>query len=369
MGQSAERWDFLTLLPECNNIDMYKDVGMIPYTLSHDFGLKTAVASSNMDGNAAGQLDMNNVRMDIIKLRKGNRFLAGLLFLLKNAKKIDVLNLYHGGKVVIVWEKLYKLLNRKGKVYLKLDMDFRYCDKLDTDLRYRKSFKKCTESADLVSAESECIRNRIQKYTEKKVQIIYNGYYNVNIKPPDAKKKENIFLTVGRLGTYQKATDVLLEAFAKSAHQHDWKLVLVGGVEEEFREYINRFFNKYPNLKERIEFTGIIADKQELIKYYDMSKVFVLPSRWESFGIVVVEALSRGCRVILTEDVAPHREFTCDGKFGDAIIKDDTEVLSDTMIKIAERKYDENTYDEIIKYAGSIFGWSVIGRRILSAIG
>ena len=126
MVSSSNSWDFLTLLPESNNVDMYKDVGMIPYTLSRDFGLHTAVASSNMDENAASQLDMEKTRMDIIKLKKCNRFIAGLLFLLKNAGRIKVLNLYHGGKVVVVWAAVYKLLNPGGKVYLKLDTSMFY---------------------------------------------------------------------------------------------------------------------------------------------------------------------------------------------------------------------------------------------------
>ena len=360
MVSSSNSWDFLTLLPESNNVDMYKDVGMIPYTLSRDFGLHTAVASSNMDENAASQLDMENTRMDIIKLKKCNRFIAGLLFLLKNAGRIKVLNLYHGGKVVVVWAAVYKLLNPGGKVYLKLDMDFRYCEKLDKDRKYRKTFRKALELVDNVSVESAQIRSRICKYTDKSIDIIYNGYFDAGLQAFNAGQKEDIFLTVGRLGTEQKATEVLLEAFAKSASEHNWKLVLVGKLEEEFKTYLNRFEEDHMELSERINFVGALYNKQELFKLYDKAKVFVLPSRWESFGIVAVEALSRGCSLILSEEVAPCDEFTCNGIYGDIIPADDEEALSSAMVRMARRQFNDNISLETAKYAEDVFNWKVI---------
>lgn len=45
----------------------------------------------------------------------------------------------------------------------------------------------------------------------------------------------------------QKATDILLNAFMKSADKHDWKLRLVGTVENDFNEFINDFLKSILN--------------------------------------------------------------------------------------------------------------------------
>lgn len=46
---------------------------------------------------------------------------------------------------------------------------------------------------------------------------------------------------------------------------------------------------------------GNIEDKNLLYDDYDRAKVFLLTSRWESFGIVLVEALRFGNYIIATE--------------------------------------------------------------------
>ena len=59
-------------------------------------------------------------------------------------------------------------------------------------------------------------------------------------------KKENIILTVGNLGTYPKATDNLLKAFAGIAEGNDYKLVLVGSIADEFKPFIASYMKKHP---------------------------------------------------------------------------------------------------------------------------
>lgn len=94
---------------------------------------------------------------------------------------------------------------------------------------------------DLVSVESEALKNRIQKYTSKEIIVIGNGIskpkFYTNIKQP----RENTFLTVARLGTKQKATDILLQGFAKTADMHNWNLKLIGTIDDNFRKYITSF--------------------------------------------------------------------------------------------------------------------------------
>lgn len=358
---------FCTLYPPCSNIELLKDVGQIPYTLNKLYGCNCSVAGYNirmneMNNNSLKGLSINSIKKII------NKDLTGLIYILKNARKIDWLNLYHGGRSVYFWSKLYHFLNPKGKIYLKLDMDFRLCDKFDDDKNERKIFKKVLENVDLVSAESLAIRNRVQKYTNKNIEIISNGFQKIGGPINVAQDREDCFLTVGRLGTEQKATEILIESFVKSSKYHNWKLRLVGNYDNEFKRYFDNLLKTIPELKERIILMGEINNREELYNLYCKSKVFVLPSKWESFGLVVSEALSCGCRVIVSNQVPPMKEFTNDGKYGQVVNAGDVESLFGAFIKEAEHTHNKKESYEISEYANKNFSWDQICKKLYSCM-
>lgn len=59
-----------------------------------------------------------------------------------------------------------------------------------------------------------------------------------------------------------------------------------------------------------VRFLGYVSDA-ELATLYDQAACFVFPSRYEGFGIPLIEAMSRGCPVVAS-DIAPSREV-CGG--------------------------------------------------------
>ena len=52
------------------------------------------------------------------------------------------------------------------------------------------------------------------------------------------------------------------------------------------------------HLEENVEFLGNVENIEKLYKDVD---IFVLPSRYEGFGLVVVEALAAGCAVVVSK--------------------------------------------------------------------
>jgi len=357
---------FCTLYLPCSNVELAKDVGQIPYTLSSLYNWDCSVAGCNINQDKLENKELLN-KISIYNVKKVvNKEITGILFLLKNARKIDCINFYHGGRTVLYWSKLYHFLNPKGKVYLKLDMDFRLCDKYDNNQKERSIFRKTVESVDIVTVESSAIRNRIQKYTDKKIELLSNGYQKIE-KFTDLKK-DNCFITVGRLGTKQKATEILLEAFSMSAPYHNWNLKLIGSVEESFKDYLRNFYKENPELEQRIIFMGEIKNRNELYEEYCKSRVFVLPSMWESFGLVVGEALSCGCRVIVSDKVPPMEEFTNNHKYGEVVKAGDIKELAKAMVDETYRNYDKIENEEIIQYARAKFSWEEICKTLYGLI-
>lgn len=355
---------FVTLFPNCPNYGLVKDVGQIPYMLGKEYEkFDTELVSCNLDLNGTNVDLVDGLTMTIIK-NWHNDFLGGLFYILKNAKRIDWLNIYHYGRKAFLWNKIFKILNPKGKTYLKLDMDYVTCDKLDTSKQERKLFTKSIHKMDIVSVETKGVLERISKYTDKEICLIANGYCEWPRVHFDFKNKNNVFLTVGRLGTNQKATEVLMEAFALSAYSHNWSLRLVGSVEPEFQVYIDDFYKRYSKIRERIVFVGSIDNRIELMYEYINAKVFVLPSRWESFGLVLPEALSCGCRLIVSDKVTAANEVTNENVYGSIVPADNIIKLKEEMIRVTEREYTSIEINKIIDYAKNSFSWKSICKEL-----
>lgn len=349
---------FLTLHPEGTNVDLVKDEGQIPYTLSK-MGVEATLVTSYINKKTAN--------LDTVKGLKVKHFpfiinsgITGIIYIFLHAKQIDWLNFYFAGRKALWWAKLYKFLNSKGKIYLKLDMDYRSCDLYDRNLKERQIFYKCTKIVDIVSIESESIKNRIQKYSDKNLLVIRDGVAEIYDKNINITSKMNLFITVARLGTMQKATDILLNAFALSAEYHNWNLLLIGNIENDFKDYIEKFFEKFPSMVNRVIFAGSISDRNKLYDNYCKSKVFVLPSRWESFGISAVEALSCGCRLILSDQIPPACEMTNNWKYGFIVEKDNIDDLTNKMIEMTKYDFNQEEINEMVTYAKQEFSWEGI---------
>lgn len=362
---------FVTLCPWCDNVNLLKDVGMIPYSLHKYYGCHSVVACYRNEENYFYlDKEVKGLKLEFIERKFNNMVLDAAWYLLKNAKKIQVLNIYHlsVGKRFL-WAWIYKILNPKGIVYLKLDMDYRELNRLKQDNRLSYNVKKfCLHHINVISGESKKICDEIQQLYQCKVEYIPNGCFADYTEATQEICKQNIFLTVGRLGTEQKATEILLEAFACSAEKHDWILRLAGPVQLDFQKKINAFLNVNQELTERVQFIGEIVDKEKLAKEYAQAKVFVLPSRWESFGIVLAEALMEGCYIIATDAIPSALDITKDESYGKIVKKNSVEELADAMMHATQNKQIDELPCSIKKYAQENFEWKNICARLWEKI-
>lgn len=101
------------------------------------------------------------------------------------------------------------------------------------------------------------------------------------------------FLAIGRFSHLHKGFDILINAFAQFANRNkEWSLDIVGeGPEEEtYRKLIAEYC-----LEDRIMIHPFTNNIQA---FYSNAQIFVLSSRWEGFGLVLVEAMAHGLPVI-----------------------------------------------------------------------
>lgn len=245
-------------------------------------------------------------------------------YIWKNRKSSTNYILFHATDNTLTLVFFIKLFSPASKIWLKLDATPTSLNDLCKQIETKNSLKKKILSAryrylyskiNLITAETSdtySILKNSSFFSKRNIDLIPNGLDFL----PDLNKlkKENIILSVARFGSFQKNTELFLSAVSK-IDLSDWSVYCIGPIENEFNPYIESFYEKNPLLKDKIHFLGNISDKRKLYEYYERSKIFVLTSRFESFGIATLEAMACGDYIISTE-VGAARDLISDEKFG-----------------------------------------------------
>ena len=374
---------FLHISEEFEYTWLGKDNGMIPIYMSEKLGYNSKILTVNLKND----LPDNERGVEFIKVKRKFSFLSNFAYwtklvkrynifkyLIKNAKNIDVLMLFHVSRCSYWYAYFYKKLNPNGFVYVKADFNLAVYQKEWNIVNskpesFREFFRKRRESTeynkreklipmtDLISYESlEAYEFMKDSYagidTKGKTIYLPNGFDDEiidKIKVRTLEEKENIILTVGRLGTEPKNTELLLKTL-KEIDLKNWKVYLVGSIDKKFINYKENFFRENPQLIDKIIFTGEIKDREELYSYYNRAKVFVLPSKWESFGIVMVEAMAFG-NYVITSNTCAAKDITNNNEIGRIIEIDSKKELEEEITKVIFGKINLNEkYEKTLNY-------------------
>ena len=135
-------------------------------------------------------------------------------------------------------------------------------------------------------------------------KIIYNPLTLIPGEPSKGTSKK--FLAVGRFSPLHKGFDLLIQAFALFAKKNsEWTLDIVGEGDEEqsYRSLIAQ-----NHLEDSIAIHPFTNDIQN---YYSEAQVYVLSSRWEGFGLVLIEAMAHGLPIV-SSDLPTSKEIMGD---------------------------------------------------------
>lgn len=347
--------------------NLEKDPFLVPYYLGKEMGSEVTILYSRFSENENLPTEYKGVKLIPFKVygtwttSPWIRYIHIYKYIIKNAKKIDIFMRFFMGRKSEISVMIYKLFNPHGKVYVKLDIDpysiYNGNENRNFFLRFLKRmwYQYYIKQVDVVSCETTEAQKRISRSNEPqyqfgdKLMIVPNGVNETAIEEMGFgntayANKENCMITIGRLGTYQKNTEMLLAALGK-VDMKDWKFYFVGSVENEFQKDIDNFYSLHPDKKERVIFTGMITDRQKLYEYLNRSKVFILSSRFESFAIVLAEA-KRFMNYIVSTPVGAIYDVIENGKYGEIIAHDDIDGLSKVMQYIIDGKKNIDVYGD-----------------------
>lgn len=316
------------------NQSLLKDCGIIPYMLYKNHGFRAVmVGSGKFDPEKFPYLE-KYVRGLELEFLPADTLQARLDYMNAHAADMDLFIVYCAHPDYSPLVEHYKRIRPDGKIYLATDANIGWANR---NLHNQAAYKKFLQSCDVVAASCRAAQKYIAAKWSVPVDLIRNGWYNFPQVSFDNlfEQKENIILTVGRIGADQKRNENLLNAFARVANDlPDWSVRLVGGIEDKFKPYIEKYFEAHPDLCGRVTFTGLIEDKAALMEEYKRAKIFCMTSTFEGgTPNVTAEALFAGDFMIFSA-VDSAYEATDDNKCGRVFPVGDVDALAKIFLEV-----------------------------------
>ena len=180
------------------------------------------------------------------------------------------------------------------------------------------------------------------KIDENKIKKITPGVDRKIFIPDLSVEKENIILSIGRIQEQkgQLQTIEFLNNFKKI--QNDFKCYFVGGPSGKHgNEYLHELKQtiKDFNLDKHVEFLGDLP-QTEIIELFKKAKLLIHTSKFETFGLVAIEANTMGVPVLTTNN----------GSLMEIIENNKNGYLSENLIDSNVNNFVNNLFNNVIKY-------------------
>ena len=175
---------------------------------------------------------------------------------------------------------------------------------------------------------------------------------------------QKLILYVGRFAP-EKGLDRLLQAIACLRHLPELRLVVVGGDGEQDSAYLRmQALSRDLGIADRVAFKGRV-DQSELPWFYSAVDLLALPSSYESFGMVALEALACGTPVAATR-VGAMENLLGDRRNGRLAQDLRPSSLAAAMEDLLKDRAAGPQAAEIIRHAVLRYDWSRVAADVLT---
>ncbi|MFX0095637.1 MAG: glycosyltransferase [Candidatus Hodarchaeota archaeon] len=315
-------------------------------------------------------------------------FYSGLkIFMAENAIKYDIIHThYWDGGVVGVWMaqdfQLPQVHTSHSLGAIK-QISMPIGERRDYDERIKDEQRIYNASTALI-AESQQEKEdlaTLYKTSTEKIHIIPAGvdvdWFSPRGSPSEAKetlnlKNHTIILSLGRLDT-RKGFDLLIKALPRINSELDEfkrqiRCIISAGSRNTLNPTEQKVYNKLMNLCSDLGIKNfqIIprVDYDKVPIWYTAADVFVVPSRYEPFGLVIVEAMACKTPVVATNKGGPPDIIT-DGVEGYTVNPEDTNAFASRIVDcIKDPKIQEALREQARKTVVKKFSWNVVTKMI-----
>ena len=211
---------------------------------------------------------------------------------------------------------------------------------------FREAYNRCKK---LILVSSSMKKGILEFFPDlsDKISVIPNmvntGYFNM----PVSRRATDpfVFILAGRLA-HVNGLYVLTESFMQLTTMMDRHLVLKILGKGEERNNLEEFIQTY-GMNVKIEMLGRVS-REQVLEELQQANCFVLPSRYEAFGVVLIEAMATGLPVIATRSGGP--ESIVDEKVGYLVQPDQVTELREAMAEMISNydQFNQNAIRELV---------------------
>ena len=228
-----------------------------------------------------------NIRKEIS--REKPDIIVGIMYLCSLAAKIASI----GTGIPVVMTEHNSFERPESAPFKKKDLFFKF--------KVNKIYDYVTV---LTEADKKVIGNRLKRVEVMPNPLLLKPYY-------EEHQREKRLIAAGRVDAWHyKGFDILVKAWNQIYHKYpEWRLEIAGLCDRP-RNYL-RIVNLIQDFKieDRTKLLGYRTDVEQL---YRDSEIFVLSSRYEGFGLVLIEAMSQGCAPIACDYKGRQKEIIGD---------------------------------------------------------
>jgi len=176
-----------------------------------------------------------------------------------------------------------------------------------------------------------------------------------------AKREGSIVFCNAGLLDLRKGMDLIADACrALRSSQYQFEFLIAGNVSTGDVRLVEQL-NKVARIQARVPHV-------DLPKFFALADVFVLPSRIDSFGMVVSEALACGLPVIVTENVGA-KDLVCEGVSGWIIPPANADALTQRMMWCAANPNAVRAMVPAARASAEARSWQAYRREVAAIVG
>ncbi len=205
----------------------------------------------------------------------------------------------------------------------------------------------------------------------EKISIVPCGVNLALFQPVDktkAKQKlsldgDKVILFVGRIEPL-KGVDQLLRAMVYLKNSHKTKLLIVGG-DEQSQDEMERLckLSRDLRIQNSVAFLGTV-DHEKLPVFYNAADVCVVPSHYETFGLVALESIACGTPVVAT-DVGGAKSFIRQGETGYVVTNNNPRHLASKIRLLLHKPGSNGKSASLFRESVTQFSWSNIALSVI----
>lgn len=233
------------------------------------------------------------------------------------------------------------------------------------DFKYASNITQANRKLDYLVLVSNSLREFYSKeLINNKCECVYIPNVIESIPEKSSALSNKRLISVGRLSPEKGFMDLLKIFTLLHKDYPDWKLDIVGdGVE---KERLEKFIEEY-ELQDFVTLHGF-RDKDYIDKLLHESSIYLLTSYTESFGIVLIEAMSHGVPCIAFDSAEGARELIQSGKNGYLIKNRSYTAFIKKVSDLIENKDERKRIGKVSKEGVKQYTCEVVSKQWIDLI-